>query len=268
MTEPCRSLAGQAILVTRPRHQAQALCDGVIARGGEPCLYPVMEIEPVLHDAELLQRLATAAEFDLFIFVSANAVVHGLQALALVGGLPGDIPLAAVGAATARALQAAGRPIALVPETGYTSESLLALPELQQVEGQRILILRGEGGRARLGEVLRERGAEVVYAEVYRRQRPEAGGLPTPDWRRIAAATATSGEILENLLALIPDQARRWLQQRPLVVVSGRIAEQAEALGFEQVRVAREASDTALLEALMEAIGQMTDRVPLETEHG
>ncbi len=144
----------------------------------------------------------------------------------------------------------------------------MALPELQQVEGQRILILRGEGGRARLGDVLRERGAEVTYAEVYRRQRPEAGGLPTPDWRQIAAATATSGEILENLLALIPDQARHWLQQRPLVVVSERIAEQAKALGFEQVWVAREASDTALLETLMEAIGQMTDRVPLETEHG
>ncbi len=79
MTEPCRSLAGQAILITRPRPQAQALCDGVIAHGGEPWLYPVMEIEPVLHDAELLQRLATATEFDLFIFVSANDVVHGLR---------------------------------------------------------------------------------------------------------------------------------------------------------------------------------------------
>ncbi|MGS9164769.1 uroporphyrinogen-III synthase, partial [Salmonella enterica subsp. enterica serovar Infantis] len=47
------------------------------------------------------------------------------------------------------------------------SEALLQLPELQNIAGNRALILRGNGGRELLGETLTALGAEVSFFECY-----------------------------------------------------------------------------------------------------
>ena len=59
------------------------------------------------------------------------------------------------------------------------SEGLLALPELANVAGNRIVIFRGAGGRELLHSMLAARGARVEQIECYRRARPvtDAAGL-------------------------------------------------------------------------------------------
>jgi len=123
----------------------------------------------------------------------------------------------------------------LAPSTGADSEHLLALPELARVRGLRILIFRGEGGRELLAEALRARGAEVDYAECYRRGRPEAAD-PVPLLEalaagRLRAVTVFSGETLDNLMGLLGEAAPR-LFAIPLFAPHPRIAAHAARLGF------------------------------------
>jgi len=106
-------------------------------------------------------------EFDLVVFVSPSAVRIAAPAIQRPPRLA-----AAIGAGTRRELERAGFDNVISPKDGNDSEALLAAPELQAMAGRRVLIVRGEGGRAFLGDALRARGAAVEYAECYRRAGP------------------------------------------------------------------------------------------------
>ena len=252
MTDPC-TLSGIGVLVTRPAGQAEALCRRIEAAGGRAIALPAAAILPV-SDPEPAQTLL-AAPWDLMVFVSRNAVEHALPLLP-GGCLPEGPTIAAVGQATARALAAAGREPDLVPGGRFDSEALLAMDALADVLGFRVLIVRGEGGRPTLGETLVERGARVAYAEVYRRVRPQIDPAPLlANWNRdIQVATATSDDILQNLLELFTPDGRDALVATPLVVVSERTAELARSLGFARVEVAERAGDEEILAALCRAV--------------
>lgn len=239
------SLAGIRVLVTRPAHQADALCRLIEAEGGVAMKLPLLTIEPTATPSEAQRRLAEPR--DLWIFTSVNAVRH---ALPLAGGA-WPARLAAVGPATAAALAAAGAAAAAVPLAGASSGALLALPEFERLDGVRVLIVTGEGGLDVLERGLVERGASVARAEVYRRvplpYPPEAVAAAL---RRTDVLVVTSGQALERLVRLTPEDARKALLRKSLVVPSGRMVEKARELGFLQPpRVADPVTDAALCAA-------------------
>jgi len=245
---PC-DLAGRGVLITRPAAQAEGLCRLVETAGGRAVRFPAIAIAPVANREPARELLAR--EWDLILFVSRNAVEQALP-LFPRRRLPTEPQLGAVGAATAQALTLAGLAPALMPTGRFDSESLLALPALADLKGRRVLIVRGVGGRGLLGDTLIERGAQLAYAEVYRRTLPvtDAASLLTR-WRRdVQLVTATSGEILDNLLTLIGEQGRDLLFDTPLVVISEGTGKTATALGFARVAVADGAADAAVLAAL------------------
>lgn len=251
-SNPC-DLAGRGVLITRPAAQAEGLCRRVETAGGRAIRFPTIAVEPVVNREPA--RALLAQDWDLILFVSRNAVEQALPLLPN-GCLPAEPRLGVVGAATARVLSRAGRAPDLMPAGRFDSESLLALPELADLSGQRVLIVRGVGGRGLLGDTLVERGARLAYAEVYRRALPvtDTASLLT-HWRRdVQLATATSGEILDNLVTLIGEKGRDLLLATPLVVVSERTGKTATALGFVRVEVADGASDAAVLAALCRMI--------------
>ncbi len=242
-------LAGRGVLVTRPAAQAEGFCRLVAAAGGSPVRFPTIEIRPSADPAMAAARLAEP--WDVIVFISRNAVEGALD-LAGAALRASPAQLAAVGRATAAAMRAAGIAPSLVPAAGFDSEALLALPALDAVAGRRVLIVRGEGGRALLATTLAERGADVAYAEVYRRVAPSLDAArELPAWREtLGFITATSDEVLYNLLALVPETARPWLKGLPLAVLSARGADTARKLGFAQVAVARQPGDEGLLAAV------------------
>lgn len=245
-------LAGRGVLVTRPAHQAEPLCELLEARGARPIRFPVLAIAPPADVESARARLARLAEYHRVVFISVNAVE---QAAALLGGLPENLPAAVVGRASARALREHGVAAVLQPAAGADSEALLALPELRAVAGRRILIVRGEGGRELLADTLRGRGATVEYAEVYRRVCPVVDPTVLPAlWReqRVDAVTATSNETLGNLYQLAGPAGRDLLRTTALVVASPRAADLAAELGWTApVRVAASAEDGAMVAALV-----------------
>ena len=249
--DDCR-LNGAGVLVTRPAHQAGRLCALVEACGGRPVPFPALEILDPSDPTAARSLLRAANDFDLLLFVSANAVERAAPWLPR----PLRAALGAVGEGTARALRAAGLEATILPTTRADSEGLLALPALQAMRGKRVLIVRGEGGRPLLGDELRARGAEVHFAEIYRRTLPAADPSPlVASWpRRVRVVVTTSREILDNLVTLLGDAGRPLLEQTPLVVVSERMAMHARALGIRRVIVAAGPGDEALVRAACHAL--------------
>lgn len=238
------ALDGMRILVTRPAPQAEKLCRLIEAEGGAALRLPLLTIEPTAHPAAARERLA--AGHDVWIFTSSNAVRH---AQALVNG-PWAPRIAALGPATAAAVAGLGYGTALTG-LGAASGAVLELPEFQQVRGMRILIVTGEHGLDLLERELTARGAQVERAEVYRRI-----ALPYPPeavssaLRKSDTVIITSGEALQHLVRITPEESRKLLFRKTLVAPSTRVAERARELGFAQtVRVVDNMSDAALCAA-------------------
>ena len=247
---PCH-LQGLGVLVTRPIEQAQRLGEAIEAAHGRPLIFPCVEIAGPADPAAVKAQLKQAGSYDLLIFISVNAVNYAFPLLP--DSLPLSQQVAAVGAATAAQLEDYGLEPTLVPER-FDSEGLLALPGLTDMAGKRVLILRGNGGRELLADSLRERGAQVDYAEVYQRLIPQrsAANLVAGWDKWIDAVTVTSAEILDNLFTLLGEAGAAKLQQTPLIVVSERLAEHARQRGCRTLYLAADAGDPALLKALCE----------------
>ena len=235
-----RPLAGLGVVITRPRKAAQTVAEELSAAGARPIVFPALEILDVDDAKRLDAALATLARSDVAIFVSANAVDKGLEAARRKGAWPARAKVAAVGELTAAALRQAGFSDVIVPADRFDSDALLERPELQAVNGQHILIFRGEGGRERLKEVLEARGARVTYAEVYRRARPESDPAPLlAAWGRgeVDVVGVLSGETLENFVEMIGPEGRARLSATTLVVPHEAIGKHPDARRFGRVIV-------------------------------
>jgi len=247
------NLAGVAVLVTRAAHQAQGLCNLIGELRGRPIHFPAIEISAPAQTEQLHELLAHIETFDMAVFVSANAVKWGLNCLP-EGRLPERMKIAAVGLATAQALAESGQLASVVPEQGCDSEALLAAAEMsaQAVAGKRVLIFRGQGGRALLGDTLTRRGALVDYAEVYRRSCPQpTGDLSQTSWiGDLDVITATSNSILDNLFLLFGETQGERLLETPLIVISERMREHAHGLGCRHVILATGPDDRSIVAAI------------------
>ena len=245
------ALAGRTVLVTRPAHQAAALAQAIQAAGGDALLFPALAIEAVPAD-ELAVSLAQLRGADIAIFISPNAAQFGMAAIRSAGSLPASVSVFAVGPGTERALQKQGVSGVVTP-AGQDSEALLALPQLADLAGKRVVIVRGVGGRALLADTLAARGAQVCFMECYRRVRPQADAAPLlARWAAggVDAVTVTSAETLHNLAALLGEPGIALLSNTPLFAPHEKIAEAARRFGIAHV-IATPGGDAGLVAGLI-----------------
>lgn len=245
------NLAGIGILVTRAAHQAPTLCRMIASRDGQPLRFPVVEISDPPQVEQVRQQLGRLSDYDIAIFVSPNAVLWGIK-LAPEQRLPPTLVLAAVGRRTAQTLAESGYPVDVVPDDTFDSEGLLRTPELKEVAGKRIVIVRGNGGRELLWKELTRRGATVEFIEVYQRLCPKSDPEPLLQrWRDdVQLVTVTSNILLDNLFTLLGERGRELLRQTPLIVISERMRDHARELGCQQIYLARSADEQDLFVAI------------------
>lgn len=235
------------VLITRPSPEGEQLCQLLQAEGISALHQPLITILP----GEQQQALATyLCRADIVIAVSKSAVCWAdRQLMAHKQGWPASPCYLAVGQKTADKLsQVSGQ---TVHWPGISdSEHLLQLPELRSVQGQQVVILRGNGGRELIRHALQRRGALVQYCEVYRRQELELDGPAlVNEWQKqhVDHIVVTSAEQLSLLTGSLPEEHLGWLQQQCLLVPSQRVADIALRMGFHVVKVTGSASNPDLL---------------------
>jgi uroporphyrinogen-III synthase len=218
-------LQGVGVLVTRPEQQAMPLCRLLEMQGARTRRLPVIEVRACGERRAQALSAGALENFNLIVFVSANAVRFGAALLEQRR----DLPLAAIGPATARALNQSGYRVAVLPEQ-YDTEGLLDHPRLQRLAGQRILLMQGRDGRPMLQQELERRGARVLGLEVYERvpAQVSAAALAAVHDALVAGeiqvVTATSLGVGERLLELAPPALRTALERTLWLVPNERVA--------------------------------------------
>ncbi|HEX3948562.1 MAG TPA: uroporphyrinogen-III synthase [Steroidobacteraceae bacterium] len=249
-----RPLHGVGVLVTRPELQAMPLCRLLENQGASTLRLPALEIKALRNRRALKERLGPLERFDAIIFTSANAVRFGVSFL----DQKRELTLAALGKATALALNQAGYRVAVQPHDSIDTEGLLGDPRLAHVAGHRILIVKGRDGRQLLQEELTQRGAAVTCAEVYERVAaiPSAETLAEVEERfaagEVHVITATSLGIGESLLKLAAQPLRAEFERVHWLVPGERITSGLRALGLQApLLMADSAEDQDLVAALI-----------------
>jgi uroporphyrinogen III methyltransferase/synthase len=196
-------LAGKHIAITRPREQAAALADRLEALGARVSLLPSIRIAPIEDPAPLDAAIAHLSSYDWLIFTSVNGVRAFAERLAATNHAwadRGPARVAAIGPATAQALERAGVSVDLTPDE-YIAEGILE--GLGLVAGQRMLLARADIARRSLADGLRLRGAEVDEVAAYRTiAQPVASDAlqRALDGDRVDAITFTSSSTARGLL--------------------------------------------------------------------
>ncbi len=248
------------VWATRPTKQNTAWQKRLESAGYEVFACPFLEIKPLKDQAVIEQTKQKILNLDLYkklIFVSQNAVNFGFEWIEdYWPQLPLGIDFFAVGAATAKALRS--REVTVIENSvAMNSQALLELDLLREVEGEKILIFRGQGGLTVLGDTLLNRGALVEYCELYQRAAPDGlvETLRSQDNQAHPQEIIPifSGEALKNfekgaLLAGLNCYDRR------IIVPGERVAKLANAAGFKDVTVAINASEDAMFNCLVNFI--------------
>jgi uroporphyrinogen III methyltransferase/synthase len=287
-TSPSVDKAAFTVVITRPAGQSNELIARLAAAGIATLDFPLIDIAPVTDEAPLRAALASLERYALVVFVSPNAVDHAFARSDAIW--PHALPIGVVGPGSVQALArhgvAAPAYKVISPPSGadedtarFDSEGLFAAIDsaldATSLEGKRVLIVRGDGGREWLADRLREAGAEVDTVAAYRRLVPEPsiGG-----WARVHELLAgvphvwllTSSEGVRNLHELAQDHLTAdeiaQLKRAALVTPHPRIAQTARALGFDSITVSG-AGDERIARALIAAVPTVVQPVPSNPAH-
>jgi len=243
-TPPVTPLSGKRILITRAHEQANALAEKIRALGGEPIEFPTIDFAPLENFGVLDDALARLGEFDWVVFTSANGVrfvAERLRALGRDANMLASAKIAAIGPATARALQDLGLRVAFVP-TKFLGEQIAL--ELPIEHGQRALLLRADIASDVLERGLLARGVHVKNIEAYRTVMPPAQKI---DLQSIDAITFTSSSTVRNFVAM-----QGGVSHAHVFCIGPVTAETARDLGLRVDAVASEHTIEGLVRAMVD----------------
>jgi uroporphyrinogen-III synthase len=237
------------VLVTRPIDKATVLAERLAQLEAVNQVIAAPLVSFTANPKQTLQKQLTLFQPEIIIFVSVPSVNFAFE-FCPQSLWPEGAHYLAVGNATAEQLKSQKIKQISVPEK-HDSEHLLTLDLLQNIENKNILIIRGDGGRELIKETLELRGARVEYAEVYQRCWSTLPLDTADQWKnqQINCIVITSNEMLNRFHQLTTNDNNYWCKQL-IIVVSKRIEQSAQALGYQQIIIADGASEQAIINAI------------------
>lgn len=234
------------VAVTREEPDDGPLARALRAQGLEPLPCPAVSTAPPADPSALRLAAAWLGEYDWLVVASARAV-SALATARRGAAWPARLRCAAVGAATGRALAAAGVVGPIVGGAGGASALLGQLRAAGRWDGRSVLLPRADEGLPTLASGLRALGARVDEVVAYRTVRVAPASLLRA-WHAVSpdAAVVTSPSAATVLLQALG--ARALSSLRGVVVIGTTTAAPLRAAGVPVV-VASAASLTAVARA-------------------
>ena len=239
------------LLVTRPAQQAAELVGLLAERGIDAISVPTVEIAPAPAGGALDDAILSLDDAAWLVVTSVNGAAALVARLTALGrALPVDLLVAAVGPATAAALQAGGVRVDHVPSRYRT----VAIAEgLGDLVGRRVVLARADAATRDLRDALVERGAVVEEVVAYHTVEGPANSRDTIRSalaQRLDGVTFTSGSTVRGLHALLsPPEALR-ATALPGYCIGPVTARVARLAGFAVPVVADRHTAAALADAI------------------
>jgi len=263
--------AGLPLFITRPRAQAAEIVQAIVRQFATQVVPHVCPLWSIVASAKVSTLQAVAArlqDYSLVIFASPNAVRYFLRVSAISSPWPAQVAVAVVGPGSLLALSefgiVSGKNTIHLPSAcdsvggraadaecnaesapRFDSEALFATLQTQGLAGQRILLVKGQGGRPWLAQQLRAAGARLDILRVYRRRRVHFTAATQSlmnsliAQRRDAAFLVTSSSAVSQLAKEVGELAgaagEAWLHRALWLVTHHRIAENATAAGYSRI---------------------------------
>lgn len=294
---PENQLAGLRVVLPRTPDRAAGMAAELRRRGASASVMPLIDFERTDNPGELDESLTLLAQHKVdWLVITSITTVRALKACALDRGtslaaLVGDTKVAAVGTPSAKALEAEGLSVDLVPSGSMDAVGLVDAWPLPPEGGSRstermmVLLPQADIAAPTVFEGLMAKGWQVLPVTAYRTvdypARPElrltavlevtslerADGLElitVADFRSRAldggvdAVILTSPSVTRRLSGLLDP----WPSGVRLIAIGASSARQAAELGLEIAGTAAEPTPSGIADALAQSLGHQ----PIETE--
>lgn len=254
-------LAGCKVLVCRPEPSASALAQVLNSVGASAEVLPCIDIHPLNISGEEQDCILNLDRFEHVIVISQHAAELGL---AQIDQYWPQFPVGqkwhAIGRQTARSLPSELTSLS-APSADLTSEELLQHADFTKIQGKKILVLKGRGGRSTIHEKLTQQGANVSLVELYERRKPSYSDAELhskivqfdPDF-----FIALSGETLTNLAQML-DQCKYGSREKGFILSSNRVANIAIERGFNLTYVPKNLMPIDIIQCIAKARRQLRD---------
>ncbi|MEO6172563.1 MAG: uroporphyrinogen-III synthase [Arenimonas sp.] len=237
-------LSEWSVLSLRPQGQhAVAHCASEL-RGANFFACSSMKLEAVENDEELKKVLSC---HHIIVTSPAAARFAGQSPVFFI---PQNSHWFALGDGSASVLKKVGVENITRPEHGSNSESLLALPTLQNVQGKNIGLITAPGGRGLIETILLERGANVFVANMYQRKSLAISADEIKNLRELHspfAVLCSSYEIFQSLWQQIDAELKQSLGRGLWIVSSLRLQDLLQQAGILHISVSTSAQPEAML---------------------
>ncbi len=254
-------LFGKTLVITRPEEQSEAFMHGLLERGAEPFLFPVIETAPPEDWNPLDTAIQKLDSYEGLIFTSVNGVKFFMRRLKEKGKDVRELKglrLYAIGPKTEQAVKALGIMVDVVPED-FVAESLIDSLGKENIKGKKFLLPRAAVARETLPDQLRAQGATIDVAPAYRTVRPQTDTgelILRLKEGSIHAVTFTSSSTVTHFMELIGEKLKPQLAKVAVACIGPVTAKTAEQAGLNVDVMAEEYTVDGLIAALEKHFGR------------
>lgn len=257
-----KGLKGRRVVITRAAEQSGPLVEALREKGAVAVMVPMVAFGPPDNPAFLDQAIRQMHSYD-WVFLTSQNALRALQERCAFLQLDmqkefSGVKVAAVGPATAEAVESAGLRVAYVA----TKHQGVALADelAEHVQSRRVFLPRSDRANPELVDALRRNGSRVFEVCAYKTLPPnksDAHEVAKLAERGADAVLFFSPSAVSHFRAALDNERFLEFSRRSVFTAIGPVTEEAlHSAGVERVLVARDTSVSAVVEALTDYFAQ------------